>query len=125
MGELTHGRVGMLASAGFLVQEKFHPLFSGDGGPAIEQIPKLPPWVWGVMLIGIGACEAQRIAVGFAPLDKETSKAPSALKPEYVAGDLGFDPLNLMPEDPAELKIMNISFCVKHSLIIHNIKSFV
>merc|ERR1719258_872691 len=31
--ELTHGRVGMLASLGFLVQEKFHPLFSGDGGP--------------------------------------------------------------------------------------------
>merc|ERR1719352_1823463 len=29
--ELTHGRVGMLASLGFLVQEKFHPLFSGDG----------------------------------------------------------------------------------------------
>ena len=25
--ELAHGRVGMLASAGFLVQEKFHPLF--------------------------------------------------------------------------------------------------
>ena len=29
--ELTHGRVGMLASAGFLVQENFHPLFSADG----------------------------------------------------------------------------------------------
>merc|ERR1719502_1239777 len=47
--ELTHGRVGMLASAGFLVQEKFHPLFSGDGGPAIEQIPQLPIWLWAVM----------------------------------------------------------------------------
>ena len=35
--ELLHGRVGMLASAGFLVQEKFHPLFSADGGPASEQ----------------------------------------------------------------------------------------
>merc|ERR1719460_1028319 len=34
--ELTHGRVGMLASAGFLVQEFWHPLFSADGGPAIE-----------------------------------------------------------------------------------------
>merc|ERR1719399_2838872 len=33
--ELTHGRVSMLASLGFIVQEKFHPLFSGDGGPAI------------------------------------------------------------------------------------------
>merc|ERR1719453_1395924 len=71
----------MLASLGFLVQEKFHPLFSGDGGPAIEQIPKLPAWVWGVMLIGITACEVQRIA-------------------------LGFDPLSLKPEDPAELRLM-------------------
>merc|ERR1712087_300865 len=104
--ELTHGRVGMLASLGFIVQEKFHPLFSGDGGPAIEQIPKLPPWVGGVMLIGITAAEVQRIAVGFAPLDKETSKAPSALKPTYTPGDLGFDPLGLKPADAAELRIM-------------------
>merc|ERR1719236_401669 len=104
--ELTHGRVGMLASAGFLVQEKFHPLFSGDGGPAIDQIPALPSWVWGVMLIGITGCEIQRIAVGFAPLDKETKKAPSALKPTYSPGDLGFDPLSLKPEDPAELRVM-------------------
>ena len=34
--ELAHCRVGMLAAAGFLVQEKFHPLFNADGGPAIE-----------------------------------------------------------------------------------------
>merc|ERR1712183_1064867 len=88
--ELTHGRVGMLASLGFIVQEKFHPLFSGDGGPAIEQVPKLPPWVWGVMLIGITGCEIQRIAVGFSPLDPETSKAPLSLK----------------PEDPTELRAM-------------------
>jgi len=104
--ELTHGRVGMLASLGFLVQEKFHPLFSGDGGPAIDQIPALPAWVWGVMLIGITGCEIQRIAVGFAPLDKETKKAPSALKPTYTPGDLGFDPLSLAPTDPAELREM-------------------
>lgn len=104
--ELTHGRVGMLASAGFLVQEKFHPLFSGDGGPAIDQIPALPAWLWAVMTAGIGAAEFQRISIGFAPLDKETKKAPSALKPEYVAGDLGFDPLGLKPDDAAELRIM-------------------
>merc|ERR1719454_286770 len=40
--EITHARVAMLACAGFLVQEKVHPLFSGDGGPAIDQIPALP-----------------------------------------------------------------------------------
>merc|ERR1719506_1204118 len=44
--EITHGRVGMLAAAGFLVQENFHPLFNGLGGPAIEQIPQLPAWLW-------------------------------------------------------------------------------
>merc|ERR1712166_1174834 len=44
--ELAHGRVGMLAATGFLVQEKFHPLFSGDGGPAIDQFAKLPVIMW-------------------------------------------------------------------------------
>ena len=32
-GELTHGRVGMLASAGFLVQEKFHLLSRATAVP--------------------------------------------------------------------------------------------
>merc|ERR1712087_169331 len=104
--EITHGRVGMLASLGFIVQEKFHPLFSGDGGPAIDQIPALPPWLWLVMGGGIGACEFLRINKGFSPLDPDTQKAPSALKPEYVAGDLGFDPLGLAPDDPTEFREM-------------------
>merc|ERR1719510_1695783 len=55
--ELTHGRVGMLAAAGFLVQENFHPLFDGVGGPAINQIPQLPPALWFLMTLGIGICE--------------------------------------------------------------------
>jgi len=104
--ELTHGRVGMLASLGFIVQEKFHPLFSGDGGPAIDQIPQLPIWLWGVMIAGIGAAEQNRIAVGWAKLDPETGKAPSALKDGYYPGDLGFDPLGLKPSDPAEFRLM-------------------
>ena len=106
--ELTHGRVGMLASAGFLVQEKFHPLFSGDGGPAIDQIPQLPIWLWVVMAGGIGAAEAYRIDVAFQPLE-ETPKGPkakSALRSDYTPGDLGFDPLGLAPEDPAEFAEM-------------------
>merc|ERR1719389_1352110 len=104
--ELTHGRVSMLASLGFLVQEKFHPLFSGDGGPAIDQIPQLPPWLWAVMTAGIGAAEAYRINIGYSPLDPETNKAESALKPGYYPGDIGFDPLGLKPEDPAEFRTM-------------------
>ena len=104
--ELTHGRVGMLASLGFIVQEKFHPLFSADGGPAIDQIPQLPIWLWGVMLAGIGSAEQLRIAKGWAKVDPVTGKAPTALRDGYTPGDLGFDPFGLAPEDPAEFKLM-------------------
>jgi len=104
--ELTHGRVSMLAALGFIVQEKFHPLFSADGGPAIEQIPQLPPWLWVAMVGGIGAVEAFRINTGFRELDGEKLKAETALRPGYYPGDLGFDPLNLKPEDPTELREM-------------------
>ena len=104
--ELAHGRVSMLASLGFLVQEKFHPLFSGDGGPAIDQIPQLPIWLWVVMAGGIGAAEAFRIQVAFRELDGEKLKAETALRPGYVPGQIGFDPLGLAPEDPAEFKLM-------------------
>merc|ERR1719331_1714063 len=104
--ELTHGRVGMLASLGFLVQEKFHPLFSADGGPAIDQIPQLPVWLWAVMAGGIGAAEAFRISVAFRELDCEKLKAETALRPGYVPGQIGFDPLGLAPEDPAEFREM-------------------
>merc|ERR1719238_2563220 len=104
--ELTHGRVSMLASLGFIVQEKFHPLFSADGGPAIDQIPQLPIWLWVVMAGGIGAAEAFRINTGFRELDGEKLKAETALRPGYYPGDLGFDPLSLKPEDPAEFRLM-------------------
>ena len=104
--ELTHGRVGMLASLGFLVQEKFHPLFSADGGPAIDQIPQLPVWLWVVMGSGIAAAESYRINVAFRELDGEKLKAETALRPGYVPGDLGFDPLGLAPTEPAEFALM-------------------
>merc|ERR1711988_1736773 len=103
--EITHGRVGMLAAAGFLVQEGFHPLFSGDGGPAIEQIPNLPPWIWFIMTLGVGIAEASRIQIGWAnPYEKMENV--QALKEDYYPGDLKFDPLGLAPEDPAEFRIM-------------------
>jgi len=104
--ELTHGRVAMLASLGFLVQEKFHPLFSGDGGPAIDQIPKLPIWLWGVMLAGIGSAEQARIAKGWAKLDPASNKAQSALREGYYPGDIGFDPFNIRPKDATKLRLM-------------------
>merc|ERR1719171_3484238 len=104
--ELAHSRVAMLACAGFLVQEKIHPLFSGDGGPAIDQIPALPIWVWGVMLSGIGNAEQVRIAKGWQKLDPTTSTASQTLRDGYIPGDLGFDPANIRPKDPVKLRLM-------------------
>merc|ERR1719171_3095069 len=108
--ELAHGRVSMLASLGFIVQEGFHPLFNGDGGPAIDQIPRLPVWLWVVMIGGIGAAESKRIAVGWAEVPEHDSKGRSGfqggLKESYYPGDLGFDPLGIKPEDPAEFRLM-------------------
>ena len=104
--ELTHCRVAMLASLGFLVQEKFHPLFSGDGGPAIDQIPQLPIWLWGVMLAGIAGTEQQRIAIGWAKVDPATNSAKSALREGYYPGNLGFDPLNLRPTTQEDFRLM-------------------
>jgi len=115
--ELTHGRVGMLAALGFLVQEKFHPLFTADGGPAIEQIPKLPPILWFGMTLAIGIAESLRIQKGWAnPYEgRQDGRVPTrssfadglqSLKAEYTPGDLGFDPLGLKPQDPAEFRTM-------------------
>jgi len=103
--ELAHGRVGMLAALGFLVQEKFHPLFAADGGPAIEQIPKLPAFMWPIIAIGVGGCEVYRVSVGWSD-PSEPDHVFQKLKPTYVPGDIGFDPLGLKPEDPEEFKLM-------------------
>jgi len=103
--ELAHGRVGMLAAAGFLVQEKFHPLFSGDGGPAVDQVPKLPVFMWFAMTLGIGMAEAYRLQVGWSN-PNEPDHVFQKLNVGYIPGDLGFDPLGLKPEDPAEFREM-------------------
>ena len=103
--ELTHGRVGMLASAGFLVQEFWHPLFSADGGPAIQQIPALPAPLWFAMTLGIGIVEGYRVNVGWSS-PNEPNHVFQKLRADYVPGDLGFDPLGLKPEDPAEFAEM-------------------
>jgi hypothetical protein len=104
--ELIHGRVAMLASLGFLTQESFHPLFGGNiEGPAINQIPEIPVPLWFIMTLGIGIAESTRIQLGWAN-PYEGKDNTQRLKPGYFPGDLGFDPLGLKPEDPAELRAM-------------------
>merc|ERR1711939_1301877 len=110
--ELKHGRVGMLAALGFVVGENFHPLFGGNVDVpsylAFQQSP-LQTW-WGLVVLAISIPEVFSVfsfetpALFAAPLKK--AGMPWSIRPAHEAGDLGFDPLGLKPEDPAELKEM-------------------
>mmetsp|Transcript_28189 Transcript_28189/g.47223 ORF Transcript_28189/g.47223 Transcript_28189/m.47223 type:complete len:229 (+) Transcript_28189:105-791(+) len=104
--ELTHGRVAMLAALGFVVGETLEdfPLFNGTiTGPAIFQFQQVQSGFWEPLLIGIGICEAYRVAVGWARPD---SSGVNKLDPEYEMGDLNFDPFGLKPTDAEELKTL-------------------
>jgi hypothetical protein len=108
--ELTHGRVAMLATVGFLVGEKVEGtsfLWNASvSGPAITHIPQIPVLFWVLLTVFIGAAEQYRAERGWVdpanvPVDK-----PGLLEPGYAPGDLGFDPLGLAPSDPEEFFIM-------------------
>jgi hypothetical protein len=101
--ELKHGRVGMLASLGFLVGEKFHPLFGGDidvpSYLAFQQTPLQTFWPAVVAAIAI-----PEVLSVFTFSEVREGAEKWTMKTNRIPGDLGFDPLNLKPEDPEEFK---------------------
>jgi len=108
--ELTHGRVAMLATIGFLAGEAVEGssfLFDAQvSGPAITHLSQVPVPFWMLLTIAIGASEQKRATIGWVdPKDVPVDK-PGLLKTDYIPGDIGFDPLGLRPEDPEELKIL-------------------
>jgi len=108
--ELTHGRVAMLATVGFLVGEWVEgKSFLWDAqvsGPAITHLGQVPEGFWALLLIGIGGAEQLRAEKGWVDPSDVPFDRPGLLREDYTPGDIGFDPLNLKPEDPAELLIM-------------------
>ena len=117
--EVTHGRVSMLASLGFLVQESFHPLFrlgDKDIGPAIRHLDEVRaevPIFFEILVLGIGFAEISRSLAGWtAPAGSNPADGPLAnlpadtpfrrLEDKYYPGDIGFDPAGLKPSDPKE-----------------------
>ena len=100
--ELKHGRVSMLAALGFLVGESFHPLFGGDiDAPSYVAFQQTPlQKFWPFVVTAIAMIEAGSAITTF----KDPSEALWELKEDHVSGDLGFDPLGLKPDSPAELK---------------------
>lgn len=110
--EIVHGRVAMLAAVGFIVGEQledFPTLYNFDGhivGPAIyhfQQVEARGAIFWLPLVLVIGIAEAYRVGLGWATPD---STDFNSLKESYIPGELGFDPLGLLPTDPAERKII-------------------
>merc|ERR1719356_2268741 len=102
--ELKHGRVGMLAALGFLVGENFHPLFGGNiDVPAYLAFQQTPlQTFWGAVLFAIAIPEVFSVFSFNSPFGGE----PWTVRSDHEPGNLGFDPLNLKPTDPAALKEM-------------------
>jgi hypothetical protein len=67
--EVTHGRVAMLATVGYLVGESFHPLFGGDvTGPAnshLAQVQEIAPAFFIILVNLIAAAEIKRALIGW------------------------------------------------------------
>ena len=100
--EVMHGRISMMATLGFLVQEKFHPIFPAVGGPGARQLDIVlqdenGQALGACLLFGVMLTEIQRAKTGWMDPDE----AMQELRPEYTPGDLGFDPLGLKPKEEA------------------------
>merc|ERR1711985_196768 len=109
--ELKHGRVGMLAALGFVVGENFHPLFGGDiDAPSYLAFQQTPlEAFWPAVVIAIAIPEIYSV-FSFEPVVRRVKSDKVgqtwAIRADFESGDLGFDPLGLKPEDPAELEEM-------------------
>eukprot|EP00548_Thalassiothrix_antarctica_P003907 CAMPEP_0194134924 /NCGR_PEP_ID=MMETSP0152-20130528/4993_1 /TAXON_ID=1049557 /ORGANISM="Thalassiothrix antarctica, Strain L6-D1" /LENGTH=239 /DNA_ID=CAMNT_0038830885 /DNA_START=207 /DNA_END=926 /DNA_ORIENTATION=+ len=116
--EVTHGRVAMLATLGYLVAEKFHPLFGGEiSGPAnshLGQVQEKAPFFFAFLVSAITTSEIFRAITGWERPTNAISKNQyveaktwlSKLNDDYYPGDIGFDPLSLKPEDATEFAEM-------------------
>lgn len=110
--EIMHGRVAMMATIGYLIQENTPTIAYGFEHPTIanNQIPEVP--LFGVMFpffLLINITEAVRANRGWV----EPGMGPLfTLRENYYPGDLGFDPLGLKPtnaKDFADMQTKELS----------------
>jgi len=107
---LFHYSVSVLAAVGFLAGEAVEGssfLFDAQiSGPAITHLAQVPVPFWMLLTIFIGVCEQKRATIGWVEPENVPMDQPGLLRADYIPGDIGFDPLNLKPEDPEEFVTM-------------------
>jgi len=106
--ELTHARVAMLAAAGILTAERWHPFFNSPDGTALEQagyILEKYPAFWfsaGLVMSAVELLRAAKVFKNGGTKGKYIFRPYSAdaltLKDGVEPGDLGWDPLGIKPE---------------------------
>lgn len=100
--EITHGRVCMLASLGFLYQ--YHSAPEDFSLMATDYITEVPRLFWVLLFTFAAPIEIYRGAQWSPICQIGLTFFPP--QEEYIPGNIGFDPFNLKPEDPDELLIM-------------------
>ena len=87
----------MLATVGFLVGERVAGstvLFDGKiNGAAIDHFAQTDKLFWLLLTIAIGGAEKFRAQKGWVDPAEAPVDQPGLLRPDYIPGDLGFDPL--------------------------------
>eukprot|EP00977_Amphora_coffeiformis_P009007 scaffold2043_cov166-Amphora_coffeaeformis.AAC.6 len=107
--EIKHGRLALLAAAGWPLSEVFDKkIAAGLGLPAVLDgtnrapsvlnggLGKVSPVYWALCLAGAAAVELYGIRV-------------ASNRPGYEAGDLDFDPLGLMPAEGRQAEFMRLA----------------
>jgi len=97
--EIKHGRICMSASLGFLVAERWHPIYGGAidvPSVAAGKDARLLPF-WAAIFVLAGGVESQSF-------DRAEFGGDGALADGEEPGDIGYDPLGLLPSDPEELE---------------------
>merc|ERR1712232_1175679 len=97
--EIKHGRICMSASLGFLVAERFHPIYGGAidvPSVAAGKDARLLPF-WAAVFVLSGAVES-------LSFDRASYGTDGELADGVEPGDVGYDPLGLLPSDPEELE---------------------
>ena len=102
--ELTHGRIAMLASVGFLVGEavSFDGAYTGSGLNQLGQLPGIDYIYFIVAAFGIETRRVRNVIINPTTCEKEDVGKYIL---DSVPGDIGFDPLGLKPDDLEDFRI--------------------